>query len=105
MSQGVLLQILLLTVSIYTFRKAFAGRYFSRNRACNLLLPPNAITYSIQVSRRAECISQITPNKDACCTIYDNLTHNCTVANTDRFQLVPNASASLEVGIDSEHFY
>ena len=43
----------------------------------------------------------IAPIADACCTIYDNVTHNCTVVRTDRFRLVPNASASLEVEIDS----
>ena len=105
MSQGVVIRILLLTVSINNFRKAFAGRYFSRNRACVLLLPPDAITYSIQVSSRAECLTQIAPYKDACCTIYNNVTRICTVANTDRFELVPNSSASLEVGVDSERFY
>ena len=106
MSQGVIVKILLIsmmTISI-NYRKVSAGRYFARNRACNLLLPPDVIIYSIQVSSRAECITQIVPYKDACCTIYDNLTRNCTIAQTDRFQLVPNASASFEVGIDSEHF-
>ena len=83
---------------------AAAGRHFSRNRACNLLFPPDAIILSAIVSKRPECISLIAPIADACCTIYDNDTHNCTVVRTDRFKLVPNASASLEVGIDSVSF-
>ena len=80
---------------------AAAGRYFSRNRACNLLLPPDAIIFSTIVSQRPECLSLVAPIVDACCTIYDNVTNNCTVVRTDRFQLAQNASQSIEVGIDS----
>ena len=58
-------------------------------------------TFSTIVSCRAQCIALVAAIADGCCTIYDNVTHNCTVARTDRFQLVPNASPSLEVGIDS----
>ena len=105
MSQRVIVKFLLLSASlVINFRSACTlGRRFSRNRAFNLILPPEAITYSYIVSKRPECIAMIAPLKDACCTIYDNVTRNCTVALADRFQLVPNASASLEVGIDSEH--
>ena len=81
-----------------------AARNSARNRASSLLLPPDASTFSSIVSSRTECIAFWGPNANACCTIYDNVTHNCTVALTDRFQLVPNASASLEVGIDSTNF-
>ena len=106
MSQRVIVRILLLTVALITyFRNVNAsGRRFSRNRACNLLLPPGTSIYSYIVSTRSECVAMITPLKDACCMIYDNTTRNCTIALTDRFHLVPNTSASLEVGIDSEHF-
>ena len=107
MSQGVIVRILLLTVALITnFRDVSAsGRLFSRNRSCNLLPPPGAITYSYIVSMLPECLAMIAPLKDACCTIYYNTSRNCTIALTDRFQLVPNTSASLKVGIDSEHFY
>ena len=82
-----------------------AGRTLSRNRACNLIFPPDAVTFSTIVSSRAECLSLLSPIADGCCTIYDKATLNCTVVRTDRFQLVPNASASLEVGIDSALVY
>ena len=91
----------LIIIFLLTAYTAAAGRYFSRNRACNLLLPPDAIIFTAIVSKRPECLSLIAPIADACCTIYDSVTHNCTVVRTDRFRLVPNASASLEVGIDS----
>ena len=81
-----------------------AARNSARIRASSLLLPPNATTFSSLVSTRAECIAFWGPNANECCTIYYSATHNCTVALTDRFQLVPNASASLEVGIDSTNF-
>ena len=82
-----------------------AGRYLSRYRSYNLLFPPDALTFSAIVLSRAECLTLLAPIADACCTIYDNATHNCTVVRTDRFQLVPNASASLEVGIDRALVY
>ena len=104
MSQEVLLSILLLTFAFFInfLNVSNSGRILTRNRSCNLLLPPDAITYSYIVSQRSECLAIIAPLKEACCIIYDYTTRNCTVGLTDRFQLVPNASASLEVGIDSE---
>lgn len=90
-----------LTLIGSNIQSTVAGRYLSRNRACDLLLPPNAIVFSTIVSNRTQCIALIAPIADACCSIYDAVAHNCTIARTDRFQLVLNASASLEVGIDS----
>ena len=88
MSQRVIMSILLLTVSLVTNVRNVpaSGRRFTRKRACNLLLPPDTITYSYVVSKRAEYIAMIAPLKDACCTIYDYTMRNCTVALTDRFQ-------------------
>lgn len=80
---------------------AATGKYLSRNRASNLLLPPEAITFSAFVSKRSECLALLAPYADGCCTIYDSATSKCTIVRANRFQLIENASESLEVGIDS----
>ena len=91
------LTIILITICS-NVSKVSTGNWLSRNAACDLLLPPDAITLlTLVVQNSDDCTYLIAPY-NGCCSRYDYNTSTCTIVQSDRFQLV-NASASLEVAI------
>ena len=79
-----------------------AGGWITRNASSDLLLPPDASSFSLIVSSSDDCTYLIAPY-NGCCCIYDFTTHKCTIVSTDRFQLVQSYT-SLEVGILSKQY-